>query len=424
MTGVISPSGAESSGGSQVSTAGGGQKGMGLQLPKGLRMPSTQGYVGTAWLGPQVGVIALVVLSAFKNGAETAVVWGAIVWLVSWLVSGFAYARFSSPDKANGRNYGELTTRLAVVEARRKELCDSTPPAGQNYPPPANVLSACSQASEHLDWVKDQMKGSGEIRWVNGAGYIEAWQRLHRAEEALIGAEPPKDLLDEALHDELRLRDSAVTNRDTLLGILATVRQFLCDGTVDPSADPCIKTNEAATFALKEIRYSLNDFRDSSRNGLLQLRNQTMTTVLLTNITLFAFAAVAVAAGAQGPAMLAGTLFYLAGALIGIFSRLNQQFNSQAAVDDFGLTTARLLAIPVYSGLAGVTGVLITLLAGAATGSPGPALSAVFKIPPPTGLLVVAAAFGAAPDLVLSRLADAADAFKTGISSTEPANSA
>jgi hypothetical protein len=37
---------------------------------------------------------------------------------------------------------------------------------------------------------------------------------------------------------------------------------------------------------------------------------------------------------------------------------------------------------------------------------------------------VVAAAFGAAPDLVLKRLADASEKFKTGIASTEPANRA
>lgn len=373
-------------------------------------MPSAHAHVGTAWLGPQAGVIALVVLSAFNYDAATATIWGAVIWLVSWVVSGFVYAPFTSPAKANARNYGEFMNRLASLEARRDDFCNQA------------TNAACTEATEHLAWVSEQTRAAGELRWVNGAGYIAIWQRLHRAEEALIGAEPETHLLDEALHDELRLKDSAIPNRDDLLAILKTVSRFLSDGTIDPSAAPRISNADAARSALKEVRFSVNEFRDSSWNGLLQLRNQTMTTLLLTNVTLFAFAVVAVASGAKGPAMLAATVFYLVGATIGLFSRLYQQFQAQTAIEDYGLTMARLLAIPVYSGLAAVAGVVVTVVAGTATGSKAPELSSVFSIPPGIGLLVVAAAFGAAPDLVLKRLADASEKFKTGIASTEPAN--
>jgi hypothetical protein len=386
-----------------------------LQNPlKGWRpqMSSAHGHVATAWIGPQVGVITVVVLSAFGYGAAAATIWGAVLWLASWVVSGFAYAPFTTPAKANSRNYGELMNRLAMLEARRDDFCNQA------------TNAACTEATEHLAWVSEQTKTSGELKWVNGAGYIAIWQRLHRAEEALIGAEPEPHLLDEALHDELRLKDSAIPNRDDLLAILKTVTRFLSDGTIDPTAVPRISSADAARSALKEVRSSINEFRDSSWNGLLQLRNQTMTTLLLTNVTLFVFAVVAVASGARGPAMLAAAIFYLAGAMIGLFNRLYQQFQAQTAIEDYGLTMARLLAIPVYSGLAAVAGVLITVVAGSATGSKAPDLSSVFKIPPEIGLLVVAAAFGAAPDLVLKRLADASEKFKTGIASTEPANRA
>jgi hypothetical protein len=69
--------------------------------------------------------------------------------------------------------------------------------------------------------------------------------------------------------------------------------------------------------------------------------------------------------------------------------------------------------------MAAVAGVVITSVAGVATGATPPSLSTLFVLPPSTGLLVVAAAFGAAPDLVLSRLGDASEKLKNGIASTE-----
>jgi hypothetical protein len=303
-------------------------------------------------------------------------------------------------------------SKLTTLEDRRDALCGS------------NVSSACKEASDHLTWVKKHTSGVGALPWVTGAGYIAIWQRLHRAEEALIGALPPDQLPDEVLHDELRLKDSTIPNRDDLTNILRAVKQYLRDRKDDTSADPFIQSDEGAASALKEVRFSVDDFRDTSRNGLLQLRNQTMATLLLTNIVLFAFAAVAVGGGASRSAMLAATVFYLVGAGIGLFNRLNQQFQAQAGVEDYGLTTARLVAVPVYSGLAAVAGVLITAVAGTATATAPrvPDLVTVFGIPPVTGLLVVAAAFGATPALVLSRLSDAAEKFKSGITSTEPGN--
>jgi hypothetical protein len=374
------------------------------------------GHVGTAWLGPQVGVITTVVLSAFNYDAPTSTIVGALAWLVSWLISGFVYAPFTSPDRANPRNYGELLNRLATLEAQRDALRD---PAIQ---PSNQALSAIAQATVHLTWVKTQTTVEGGARWVNGAGYIAVWQRLHRAEEALIGAEPQERLGDEAVHDELRLKDSVIPNRDDLMAILRTVRNFLCDGKVDNAAVPCVKSAADAAAAVKEVRFSINDFRDSSWNGLLQLRNQTMGTLLVTNTILFAIASAAVIGGAKGSAILAAAVFYLVGAVIGLFNRLYQQFQANDAIEDYGLSSARLVALPVYSGLAGVAGVLITVLAGAATGTKTPELTTVFALPPGVGFLVVAAAFGAAPDLVLKRLSDAADKFKTGIASTETAN--
>ena len=386
-------------------------------------------WVGTAWIGPVGGVTTVVVVRAFNGNAVKLTIEGVdlgyaaiatiaavLVWVVVWFVSGLVYLPFTSPAKANTRNYGEQRNKLATLDARRRALCDPSPTGA---PPVAILENACIEAKGYLDWVRGQMHGPRDLRWVNGAGYIDLWQRLHRAEEALLRATPKDQLLDEVLYDELRLKDSAVPNRDDLMGILRAVKRYLCGAQPDPTANLCIDSAENAASALTNVRFSINDFRDSSWNGLLQLRNQTMTTLLLTNITLFAFADGAVISGASGAAMLSATIFLLVGAAVGFFNRLNTQFQSQAAVEDYGLTSARILAIPAYSGLAAVAGVVITSVAGVATGAPTPSLGALFVLPPSTGLLVVAAAFGAAPDLVLSRLGDASEKFKNGIASTE-----
>ena len=397
------------------------------QSPRWPTLP-WHAWVGTAWMGPVGGVVTVVVVRAFNGDAAKLTIEGVglgyaaiatiaavVVWLVLWFVSGLFYAPFTSPAKANTRNYGELRNKLATLDARRRALCDPSP---SGTPHIATSESACMEAKGYLDWVRGQSHGPGDLRWVNGAGYIDLWQRLHRAEEALLMATPEEQLLDEELYDELRLKDSAIPNRDDLMGILRAVKRYLCRAQPDP-ADLCIDSQEKAASALANVRFSINDFRDSSWNGLLQLRNQTMTTLLLTNITLFAFADGAVIGGASGAAMLSATVFLLVGSAVGFFNRLNSQFQAQAAVEDYGLTSARILAIPAYSGLAAVAGVVITSVAGVATGATPPKLSTLFVLPPSTGLLVVAAAFGAAPDLVLSRLGDASEKFKNGIASTE-----
>jgi hypothetical protein len=399
---------------------------------RGRRRPTWpwHAWLGTAWMGPVGGVMTVVVVRAFNGNAVNLTIAGmdlsvasvataaaVVVWVVLWLVSGLFYLPFTSPAKANARNYGELRNRLATLDARRRALCEPSPSGAA---PVATSESACMEAKGYLDWVRGQIHGPGDLRWVVGSGYIDLWQRLHRAEEALLMATPKEQLLDEELYDELRLKDSAIPNRDDLMGILRAVKRYLCDAQPDQTADLSINSPDKAASALTSVRFSINDFRDSSWNGLLQVRNQTMTTLLLTNITLFAFADGAVIGGASGSAMLSATIFLLVGSAVGFFNRLNSQFQAQAAVEDYGLTSARILAIPAYSGMAAVAGVVITSVAGVATGATPPNLSSLFILPPSTGLLIVAAAFGAAPDLVLSRLGDASEKLKSGIASTEP----
>ncbi len=110
---------------------------------------------------------------------------------------------------------------------------------------------------------------------------------------------------------------------------------------------------------------------------------------------------------------MAGVAFYLVGALVGLFNRLRGEADSDSAVEDYGLALARLVHTPLFSGLAAVSGVLLTAIlagfSGVATTSSGTAsaslLSDIFKLNP--GSLLLAALFGLTPGLLIDRLGQA-----------------
>src|SRR5258708_10189151 len=207
------------------------------RLPKappqrGRRWPALpwHAWVGTAWMGPVGGVMTVVVVRAFNGNevkltiagvdlgvASIATTAAVVVWVVLWLVSGLFYLPFTSPAKANARNYGELRNRLATPDAPRRALCEPSP---SRVPPRAASASACVEAKGYLDWVRGQIHGPGDLQWVVGSGYLDLWQRLHRAEEALLMATPKEQLLDEELYDELLLKDSAIPNLDDLTRLM------------------------------------------------------------------------------------------------------------------------------------------------------------------------------------------------------------
>ena len=77
--------------------------------------------------------------------------------------------------------------------------------------------------------------------------------------------------------------------------------------------------------------------------------------------------------------------------------------NTHAAIDDYGLSLARLVATPLLSGLAGIGGVIITLvLSDALTSASSITFENLFRFD--LNYLLTAAAFGLAPNLIISGL--------------------
>jgi hypothetical protein len=360
------------------------------------------GIFRTFWLLPWFIALSAVItvimgrqLALMPSGLAGGV--SVVLWfLIALLVSGTATA-----DRANPSSYGELRNRLVSLRARHSLLCE-------NGRGPGKQAAACREAQAHLYSVETLLATVG-LPWVNGTGYIAAWEGIHRAEEALIGAEEAEELDQEVQHDKLRLHGAALPNAEDLRHLLSAAEDFLCRSSGGSwrhlralvcghhrnrqRERDCITGLPVARRVLREVRFNVNDFRDSSWNGLLQLRNQTIAAQLLTEFAALGLLAFAVVTGAPSAAVIGGAVLFVVAATVGLFSHLYQLSQADTAIEDYGLSTARLLTLPVYAGLAGVGGVLLSSLT-LTQGPVGATLAQALNLQNNPQGLVVAAVFG------------------------------
>jgi hypothetical protein len=138
--------------------------------------------------------------------------------------------------------------------------------------------------------------------------------------------------------------------------------------------------------------------------GLVRARNRLWRAILLTATTTFLLVGLAVLNDVPKSLLIGASVFFLVAAVVGLFNRLRLQAAADLAVEDFNLFEARLVHTPLISGLAGVAGViLVSLVPGTASTGPPP-LSEIFELSKNQFGLIVAAAFGLAPDRIIGPL--------------------
>jgi hypothetical protein len=171
------------------------------------------------------------------------------------------------------------------------------------------------------------------------------------------------------------------------------------------------------------VRHSINDFRSSRFRELVRRRNRLLEAVVFTRITSYGLLGLAILLGILPSAIAAVTVYYLVGALTGLFSLLRAAPTSDAAIEDYGLASATLIQTTPFSGLAAVGGVLIVGLLGPIfSKSPSVVtLATIFDLNADKfGIgIVIAAAFGLTPSFLIARIQQAAQQFKLDLSSTE-----
>lgn len=372
----------------------------------------------------------------------SAVFFGFVAAIFIWLIIALFSRRYTAADAANRRNYNMLREKLNRLRSRLDYACpESFESQGDPTNPIGEILrnKACDIASREWSEIEIGLKSRG-MPWVTGIGYIELWHRVHRAEEALIKVEPTADALGAAMRDESRLENSTIRNKDLLLERLRCAVAMLDDSDTGskylsylakstecplPKEERAIPENrQKALTVLSEVRYEINNFRDNVWEGLINARNRLADTSAVLGFAAYSLLALAIFMNVPYSAIVWVVAYFLVGALAGLFARSQAEWTTDTAVDDFGLSTARLLHVPWLSGLAAVGGVLVTSLADALVANNAGSsseLTVIFGSKP--FLLIVAAVFGLTPDLLIRRLTQQAEKYKEDLRSTQSSQS-
>lgn len=284
-------------------------------------------------------------------------------------------------------------------------------------------------------------------QWISGDGYVSVSRSLAELEVGAMDGASVGTLIDVAQFDKMRLSGSAVENRDALLAELNTAiatLQLAVPGLAIAAAPPAAPpvpaaiaaaapssaaAQAAAATTVKDVRRALNDYRDSSRESLANLRRKTFDAVALAGVLGFFLTLLgALTGGSYGVQLASGAALFLVAAIVGVISALNGLASLTKADDDFGLAGARLIATAVLSGLTGVAGVLLIYLSGTAgslvksSGTGPTALTDIFDLGKYPVTLLVAAVFGATPSLLLTSLTKLGDKYATNLTSTHPSS--
>ena len=360
---------------------------------------------------------------------------GAIITVILWLLIAIPCRRFALAKHANRCSYGNLVNQLNDLNVRI-DIEKNNQYGNTAKSPNNNGKIALHQARTWCNDIANELNCKG-LCWLFATGYINMWKILHHAEEALIEIEPIETVIHGAVHDELCIQDSNMGNRVDLLDKLRiavtklspSARAYLTkqppaqethgvqDGKDNKSnSDPEMESR----IVLREVRRTLNEYRDNLWEGLVRSRNRLMMIITITSLLAYILLCLPIVGDINPSFVLAATIFFLVGAIVGLFNRLYLETKVDSAVNDFGLSMARVIATPVLSGLAAVGSVLvITLLTGAIqTSLKFPEdFTSIYTINP--WHILLAAVFGLAPGLLIGMLQQKAESYKTDIKSSK-----
>ncbi len=412
---------------------------------------------------------------------------------ILWLVAGLPFCYLSFAKGANPRNYFLLQSRLHQLKASLG-LKDYANGAYEEINDITTVMrnAGFDEQDKHqrdvlkeayaccIDVSRKLYKFPTGMRWIIGSGYNSAWTLLHHAEEAMIEVADIEAAVRGAKHDFLAIQNSQLQGENDLLGdVIQAVAVLKPDAlayfneqqsskssmalsqltqpnnksgdqsSASPSAgngsgknganpDAQARAEAEARAMLREVRSTLNDFRDKRWEGLVRQRSGLLKAMAITGIVTHVLLGVTILTSSGlfvvnpqfttiQTGILAATMFYMVGAIAGLFARFYSESRGSNSVDDFGLSSIRLVAIPLLSGLAGIGGVLFTevlaalggpALIGSTTEKPI-ILSNLFSLDP--RLLLTAAIFGLTPNLLIKGLQDKANKFAAELQSSKAA---
>jgi hypothetical protein len=339
------------------------------------------------WLGPSNMVIIIL---------------GLIITLVLWLLIAIPCMRFATAKDGRPSDYEGLKGEVRVLENRLKVVNEKDEATQDNALEDKQARDiVLLDVKADVDYINDRLKSKG-LHWLS-TGYVSLWDRINKADEAIIDVLPCETVIESAKYEELRLTNSQVNNDDLLNPNLLEVAINTL------SSNPnCSK----ARADIRKVKAALHNFTNQRWDGLVRARNQLMVTAFLTS--LFTYILVIIAILAKVPSMNAvnAMVFYFLGAVVGLFGRLFDERNADKVIDDYGLSMARILVTPLISGLAALVGVLFVTTSST--------IDTIYKINLQN--LVFAAVLGFAPNLLINTLRSKSEEIKGQIKSASPSD--
>jgi hypothetical protein len=200
-------------------------------------------YMGALWLiAPRMpGIAALAVFLAYVVPPAdhpvhlAAVGVGSYVAVILWVTLAVLFRGAGCADASQGLVWSELLQRICQLRSRID---------GIHLTADSPLVAIRTEACMQIGWAESHVyqaptkqhpeprtRAQAGVDWASGSAYLAVWQAVHRAEEAIVQLEPLPAVVADALHDDLRLTDSTLTNAPYLrLSLQRAV------GVLDPKA--------------------------------------------------------------------------------------------------------------------------------------------------------------------------------------------
>jgi hypothetical protein len=402
----------------------------------------------SAWLAPLIAgfATAAVFLGWRPFMLANAVAIGIVVGVVAWLLIAIGLAPVLASPTVESDSWDQASRRLEGVRQRLARL----DPIG------CGRLAGLVEARASVDYVDSHEFRHPGVRWATRHGHVVMWSSIHAAEAALILSASRAEVWGTLQKVRLRLDGASKEVADRLKTAVEDIANYLENATpsgpnLNPNVAPAqpssrlaptdlglppVASEDDARGRLRQVVITLDAFVDQKYSGLVRLRNLTLIALCFTE--LFAFVLLALAVSSSGlprNIVLTCFLYFIVAAVFGFLGRLLTLASTTDPTMDYGLERARLLIVPVVSGLAGLAGVLLTAMlfsmgfsslvtaSVARVNSPGslPNLTEVFSLTTNRAGLLFAILFGYAPTLLQTRLDSLVESYKLAIKSTDPA---
>ena len=363
---------------------------------------------------------------------------GFIITLVVWLLFALFSMRFATAAGGRQSSYDSLKIELEVLKARHEIVKGVDTNVTLTEEEKARCI-ALADVYENIRSIEQMLQSDG-LQWVMSTGYTSVWNRIYNAQEAMICLLPPPVVVDDAKYDESRLQGSDIPEHDNLLTLLENAIATLSPpvlSQIQSSPTQSLRqplpqeTEMQARTDIRKVSYVIHKFTSERWEGLLRTRNHLMGTALITGTFTYVLLAIAILAGISADKIKQVIVFYFLGALVGLFGRLYTESNqTDSAVDDYGLTMARIIVTPLLSGVAALVGVFLISIVSIglitpATASHGqnlPGIDSIYDFTIYPQNLVFAAIFGFLPNLVINVLQQKSEDVKSEIRSSSAAD--